>query len=175
MPRVNKTKFAILGLLKMEPMSGYDIKKNTDSSIGFFWQENYGHIYPVLRNMEKEGLVVSEQIEKESGPTRILYSITAKGEDSFAEWMMEPTKTMKFREEFLLKLFFSTPDKAEKVKKMLEYEIHQQEQLLFEYEVVERHLKNKEAGNPYWYMTLRRGILYTQTQIAWCRECLDQL
>ena len=52
MPKENKTKYAILGLLSLAPMSGYDIKIITDNSIGHFWNENFGHIYPVLGRME---------------------------------------------------------------------------------------------------------------------------
>ena len=54
---VNKTKYAILGVLDTFPGSGYDIKKYCDKSISYFWNENFGHIYPVLKQMENEGLV----------------------------------------------------------------------------------------------------------------------
>jgi len=46
MPKENKTKYSILGLLSRAPMSGYDIKKLTDNSISHFWHENFGHITP---------------------------------------------------------------------------------------------------------------------------------
>ncbi|MGA9048227.1 MAG: PadR family transcriptional regulator, partial [Dehalococcoidia bacterium] len=47
MPKINKTKYAILGLLSLKPASGYDLKKTVDWNIGFFWNENFGHIYPI--------------------------------------------------------------------------------------------------------------------------------
>ena len=46
-----KSKYAILGMLSIEPMSGYDIKKEVEKSISNFWTESYGQIYPVLRNL----------------------------------------------------------------------------------------------------------------------------
>ena len=39
-----KSKYAILGMLSIEPMSGYDIKKEVEKSISNFWTESYGQI-----------------------------------------------------------------------------------------------------------------------------------
>lgn len=54
MAKVNKTKYySLLGILSNRPGSGYDIKKMCDSSIGHFWNENFGHIYPVLKRWRR--------------------------------------------------------------------------------------------------------------------------
>ena len=55
MAQKNRTRFAILGMLAFQPMSGYDIKKIVDNSIAYFWKENYGHIYPMLAELSREG------------------------------------------------------------------------------------------------------------------------
>src|SRR5208282_3571760 len=49
MPKENRSKYAILGMLDFCPMSGYDLRKYAASSIGHFWKEDYGHIYPTLK------------------------------------------------------------------------------------------------------------------------------
>ena len=54
MPKNNNTKYALLGILSLFPASGYDIKKFCDWSLTHFWNENYGHIYPVLKLMQDE-------------------------------------------------------------------------------------------------------------------------
>ena len=36
----------ILGMLAVEPRSGYDIKAIVDHSTRFFWAASYGQIYP---------------------------------------------------------------------------------------------------------------------------------
>jgi DNA-binding PadR family transcriptional regulator len=48
-----KSKYAILGMLSIAPMSGYDIKKQVETSISNFWSESYGQIYPALRNLAR--------------------------------------------------------------------------------------------------------------------------
>jgi DNA-binding PadR family transcriptional regulator len=60
MPRENKTKFAVLGLLAYAPLSGYDIRRIYAQSLGNFWSESYGAIYPILKRLEEEGLATRE-------------------------------------------------------------------------------------------------------------------
>ncbi len=38
----------MLGALSIEPMSGYDIKNLLGRTVGHFWNEGYGQIYPTL-------------------------------------------------------------------------------------------------------------------------------
>ena len=40
-------------------MSGYDLGQNIRGSVGFFWNESYGQIYPNLKKLAAEGLVGS--------------------------------------------------------------------------------------------------------------------
>lgn len=178
MAKKNTTKYAILGMLLTSPMSGYDIKKKTDNSISYFWQENYGHIYPVLKKMLKEGLVLCKTIENDGAPSRKVYSITKIGKTQFKEWLNEGVEPEKYRKELLLKIFFadhSTPENIkEKVKNNMLYHLD----LLKEYNIVESHLqshKNDKNYSPYWLMTLRNGILGSEAQIQWCKETLKEL
>ena len=178
MAKKNKTKYAILGMLLMCPMSGYDIKKNTDSTINYFWHENYGHIYPVLKKMLNEGLVSCKTIENYGAPSRNVYSITETGKKEFSKWLNESVEPEKYRKELLLRIFYaehSTPEKVkEKVKKEMTYHLG----LLEEYKMVESHIqshKNDENYSPYWLMTLRNGILCSKAQIEWCKQTLEEL
>ena len=44
---------ALLGLLSLRPMSGYDIRQVISESIGYFWSESYGQIYPGLEAADR--------------------------------------------------------------------------------------------------------------------------
>ena len=57
MGKDRKIDVVILGLLAHENLTGYDIKKRIDGTIGFFWKGSFGSIYPSLGEMEKQGLV----------------------------------------------------------------------------------------------------------------------
>ena len=42
---------AILGLLTLKPMSGYEIKQLFDKSISFLWRVHMSQIYPALARL----------------------------------------------------------------------------------------------------------------------------
>jgi PadR family transcriptional regulator AphA len=106
MPKVNKTKYAILGVLSIKPGSGYDIKKFCDQSIAHFWHENFGHIYPVLKQMEEKGLITKKIERTEGKPDRNIYQITPAGKTELHDWLLLPVESAPMRSEFLLKLAF---------------------------------------------------------------------
>ena len=64
-----KSKYAILGMLSIEPMSGYDIKKEIEENISNFWTESYGQIYPVLKSLVAEKLVTKTVQKERASPT----------------------------------------------------------------------------------------------------------
>lgn len=53
-------KYAILGLLNKEPMTGYDIGKEFSKDLGEFWTAKHSQIYPELKKLLNEGLIVYE-------------------------------------------------------------------------------------------------------------------
>jgi PadR family transcriptional regulator, regulatory protein AphA len=176
MARANKTKYAILGLLSLKPASGYDIKKIVDESIGFFWNENFGHIYPILARMEKEGLV--RKLAKESGDrkARNVYALTARGEREFLEWLGEPADVTPHRNELLLKLFFGRRIDRGAVEAILAEQRRKNQELLEIYGGVARHID--EVGTPeapYWRFTLDYGIRIARMHVEWCDETLKAL
>lgn len=106
MARINKTKYAILGLLADQPMTGYDVKKWFDKALGYFWDAGYGQIYPTLKKMKNNGLVTLEVENEKNRPIRKIYTITQKGRDELREWLSQPADREKVKFEILLKLFF---------------------------------------------------------------------
>src|SRR5437588_784579 len=48
----------VLGMLRMGKRTGYEIKQLVDVSTRFFWAASYGQIYPELKRLDAQGLVV---------------------------------------------------------------------------------------------------------------------
>jgi DNA-binding PadR family transcriptional regulator len=48
---------AILGLLKDQPLHGYELKKRLGESLGVLSGVSYGSLYPALRRLEKSGAI----------------------------------------------------------------------------------------------------------------------
>ena len=177
MARINKTKYTILGLLHYRPMSGYDLKKLTDVSISHFWNENFGHIYPVLKKMEGEGLLSKSVTVSEGKPDRNVYAITGEGREEFLEWMKQPVEPLKLRFELLLKVFFGGMLTPEEISSSLEAEKKIHLAKLEGYAATKEHLnsphhKEKKQDASYWLMALNYGIRYSQSMIDWCDESI---
>lgn len=182
MPKENRSKFAILGMLDFCPMSGYDIRKFAAASIAHFWKEDYGHIYPTLKLLLEEGLAKKEEVSGKGKPLRHLYSITGVGKKALAEWLQEMPNPPNLRIELLLKVFLGIRAKPERLSSMLEAQSNDCESALAELLVTEAHIKKEIAGGgargreaKFQLMTLRYGKSYYESLGAWCRTTLDEL
>ena len=105
MSRLSPTARVILGLLRLGPHTGYEIKQATDRSTRFFWGASYGQIYPELRRLEAAGLAVAAD-EPRGAVRRRVYRITPAGENAVREWLTTEGEDFEVRDEGLLKLFF---------------------------------------------------------------------
>ena len=66
---------AILGLLKEQPLHGYELKKRVGETLGTLWGISYGSLYPALRRLERDGAI--EGVEPET--TAFVTPIPATG------------------------------------------------------------------------------------------------
>jgi DNA-binding PadR family transcriptional regulator len=81
---------AILGLLKEQPMHGYQLSRELGESLGGFWRVSYGSLYPTLRRLERAGEVEAVASEEATvGRRKQVYRITAKGEETFLQLLQE--------------------------------------------------------------------------------------
>lgn len=171
---ISKTDAAILGLLTIEPMSGYDMKKFCEQSLAHFWHESYGNLYPRLRRLEGAGLVQSRREARERAPDANVYALTAAGRHRFTRWLEEEPEPERVRNELLLKIFFGARFDPARAAELVRRDREQQREKLDGYREIERMLSAELADHPdavFWLMTLRRGQLLTEARIRWCDEC----
>src|ERR1700709_2555660 len=106
MDELSATAYVILGLIRKEPRSGYEIKAVVDKSTRFFWAASYGQIYPELKRLAEAGLVVGVD-SPTGGRRRTVYEITADGEEELKAWLRQAPGTFAVRDEGLLERFFA--------------------------------------------------------------------
>ncbi len=178
MSKVNKSQFAILGILGLGPRSGYDIKKMTDLSTRHFWSENYGNLYPTLKRLEHEGLVTVERRAGDGKPDRKVYTVTDAGREVLQGWLEAPTEAAPPRNELLLKLFLGRQAPPEVSRAHLERFYAEQGELIATYEGIERRLETEQAGDPnlpYWLLTLSYGRFQAEALRRWSEHSLEVL
>src|SRR5215469_13054665 len=107
MARENKSRYALLGLLSLRPMSGYDLRKQIECTTTHFWKEDVAQIYPMLKQLEAEGLTTSTAEKQGGRPERRIYALTDQGWEALRAWITKPVAEQVKRNELLLKLFFA--------------------------------------------------------------------
>lgn len=91
-------RYALLAILRVGPLSGYDLQKQFSQSVGHVWHAPDSQIYPELRKMEAAGLVEGEdQLRGVRGKRRV-YHVTPDGEKAFKEWMDSPLDYQRVRD-----------------------------------------------------------------------------
>ena len=68
------------------PVYGYQIAKLLDAGAEATPMMKQGALYPVLRSLEKTGLLASTIEPSVTGPPRRYYRITPEGQDALARW-----------------------------------------------------------------------------------------
>ena len=89
---------ALLALLRIGPMSGYELQKQFSQSVGHVWHAPDSQIYPELRKMATEELIVAEEQTRGSAGMRRVYHVTEAGERAFTDWMNGPLKYQRTRD-----------------------------------------------------------------------------
>ena len=81
--------YGILAILTLGPQTGYDIRKELEHPEVFYWKESYGNIYPMLRNLEKDGLIDrrESQVKKKK---KMIYQLNEAGLRTLNRWLEEP-------------------------------------------------------------------------------------
>jgi PadR family transcriptional regulator AphA len=156
--------WAVLGLIALEPRSGYDVKRSVDRTIRHFWAASYGQIYPELRRLEDAGWIAGEDTPN-GGRRRRLYRITPAGRKGLREWEHGGETRIELRDESLLRLFFADTLPREQGLGLLQARREGYRQML-DYL---RSLDDGQGEDPAFVdLVYRWGLDYCQWGLEWC-------
>lgn len=110
--RVNltPTAYAILGLLREQPMHGYEIAQHfkPEADLGQVAPADMSTIYTFLKDLQEHGLIVGRRETVGVRPPRTVFSLATEAEALFLEWVQRPVARIReVRLDFLLKLYFA--------------------------------------------------------------------
>ena len=170
-PRNSRTPFVILGMLVMGPASGYALRQRIEQSVGNFWQESFGQLYPALDVLANSGLVEGTVQAKDGRDTRV-WSITAAGRKELQSWIEQPPQAQRERNEMLLKFFFAelAPEAVgEHMARIQEQTTGELARLRSLRGSVEEQGRG-QAALPLWLASIDYGIGGQHALVEWCRQ-----
>lgn len=171
---------AILGFLRLEPTSGYMLRKRFEGSVGSFWSVTQSQIYRELHALEAEGLVASKREPGEGKPDRLVYSLSKRGEAELDAWLRTPVEPLHLRHPLLLKLVFA----ADLEPRLLDDLLGAYEESLAatraeytarlgEKEIFSLARSKREAA--LWRLSIEHGLAWCDAELAWTRRARREL
>jgi PadR family transcriptional regulator AphA len=113
-------RFALLGLLTIQPSSGYDLKRTITRSTYFIWNATGPQIYNTLHNLREEGYITSKALAQKGKPDKEIHSVTASGRAALKKFMSKPIRASVTRDEVLLRIFFGNLASRTVIRRELE-------------------------------------------------------
>lgn len=180
MAKVNKSQFAILGMLSLYPMSGYEIRRSMEKSTNNFWKESDGQLYPSLEKLVNERKINCQGVRKHGARESKIYELTPLGKEALEQWLLDPECVSSVRSEFMLKVFFGANVSPEVTRELIMNFRQQQKQQLLTLQQAKTEVQQvqecaSKAHKPYWEICIRLGELRLQSSLQWCDEALALL
>lgn len=166
---------ALLGLLAVEPASGYVLTKRFGNTLGrWAWHAGHTSIYPELGRLAERGLV---EVTSEGPRGSRTYALTDAGRAELRSWLLSPSGSGKVRNEQVLRMFLLSTLEPADARAMLE-EIEASatagaDEL--------REIQKAHAGGPqtgpegFGLLAAEFGVRYHEAVADWARWALAQL
>lgn len=170
-------KYAILGLVNRKPMTGYDIGKEFNFQLAEFWNAKLSQIYPELKKLLDEKLLVFDIEISGDILEKKVYNITEKGRIELLKWLnkdepMEQTPKNVFR----LRMYFSNNLELNTRIYLLEQQLlSHRDRLSFLYQQKEPYDTVPPIDSPYFgdYLVLDGAIIREEGAIKWLENCIN--
>jgi DNA-binding PadR family transcriptional regulator len=113
------TSYGLLGLLNIQPWSTYELAKQVERSLGWFWPRTERKIYDEAKRLVDSGHATAKPEPTGSRP-RTVYKITAKGRRALRAWLGETSAPPKLEAEALVRVFFSDAGNLDQLRVTLD-------------------------------------------------------
>ncbi|MCP3404864.1 PadR family transcriptional regulator [Bradyrhizobium sp. CCGB01] len=170
---------AILACLTERPMTGYELAKTFDSSIGFFWKADHQQIYRELSKLRDRGYIQGREVVQSGKPNKLIYTLTPEGRTALRHWAARPSTPPSIKDDLLVRLHALDSIDIEPMRTdlMARLEHHRDR-----HENYERILKKRfpegtasgvlDLGN---LLLLQLGARHEQMVADFCEEALEAL
>jgi DNA-binding PadR family transcriptional regulator len=137
---------ALLGVLKDRPLTGYDLVRHFQGTVGFLWSAPQSQIYPELRRMEAAGLVKARVAPRGKRAQKRIYSVTEEGMAELRRWASDFMPLPAHRDPVHLKAAFFDLAPLDSVREQLRAHIAQFQWRLDQWQAREEAIRERRAA-----------------------------
>lgn len=168
----------ILAVLSQETMTGYDITKQFDLVLGYFWRASHQQVYRELAALVDAELVRFRTVPQEGKPDKKVYAMTAKGKRELARWLKAAPDLPRLRDDLLVKLFAGETAGRDTLHDQIAQARVLHEKKLKTYLALEKeHFPQGPDKVPPFqrliYLTLRHGVERERAWLRWSKQADD--
>ena len=115
---LSTTSHALLGLLALRSWTTYELAKQVQRSLGWFWPRAERKLYDEPKRLVAAGFATGRR-EMEGARPRTVYKVTAKGRAALRRWLDEPPAPPTLEFEGMVKVFFADGGSLEQLRATL--------------------------------------------------------
>jgi DNA-binding PadR family transcriptional regulator len=166
---------AVLGLLHDTPMHGYELRKRLNAFLGAFRAFGYGSLYPCLKHLLAQGLIVEEEHGVPGKAlagrrSKIVYRLTAEGKERLQQLLSEPGPGAWEDDGFGIRFAFFSLTRADVRLRILEGRRTRLEQRLDGVRAVLA--RTRERLDSYTLELHRHGLESVEREVRWLNELI---
>ena len=164
-------RYFVLGLLHQQPMSGYDIKRLLERLNGLIGSSSFGHIYPTLHALLKEGWVTVDVLTRQNRPPRKVYTIKQEGRTALQEWLEQPFPSSPSQKGIVMRLILAHgPPHQGLLAHLRQRHAH----VTAHRDALKELSGEPEQAGRGWQMALDYGLAVADAELCWLDRALDQ-
>jgi DNA-binding PadR family transcriptional regulator len=159
-------------------MTGYELAKTFDSSIGFFWKADHQQIYRELSRLRDRGHIQGREVVQSGKPNKLVYTLTPEGRAALKHWAARPSSPPSIKDDLLVRLYALDSVDIEPLRAdlMARLEYHRDRGDRYERILRKRFPQDTaSAADTGKLLGLRIGLRHERAVAEWCEEAIDAL
>jgi len=164
-------KQALLALLEVGPMYGYQLRAEFEARTGATWPLNVGQVYTTLARLDRDGLV---EPAGEDAEGHAFYGITGAGRAAVANWFETPvSRATPPRDELAIKLAIAVTVPGVDIAGVIQRQRAATIRALQDY----TRLKSgaEDPADLAWLLVLDSLVFAAEAEIRWLDHCESRL
>lgn len=117
--KLTTTSHAVLGLLALRPWTSYELAKQVQRSLGWFWPRAERKLYEEPKRLVAAGFATATAQHTGRRP-KTVYAITTAGRRELRRWLGEPSTPPTLELEAMVRVFFADGGTLEQLRSTLD-------------------------------------------------------